>query len=151
MAAIVGLDDAAVAELCRQVAAETHEIIAPANFNSIGQVVVAGQKMAVETVAQRAKAQGAKLAVLIPVSVPSHCELMKPAAERLAELLATIKINNPGLPVVNNADVSIYESAQQIRDGLVKQLYMPVRWVETIQLMLNAGVTEIENVGLEKY
>lgn len=147
MAAIVGLDDAAVAELCRLAAAETHEIISPANFNSVGQVVVAGQKKAVETVVQRAKAQGAKMAVLIPVSVPSHCELMKPAAERLAELLATIKINKPALPVVNNANVAIYESVEQIRDGLVKQLYMPVRWVETIQLMANSGVTEIVECG----
>ncbi len=147
MAAIVGLDDAAVSDVCKQIANETREVIAPANFNSIGQVVVAGHKKSVEMVIQRAKEQGAKLAIQIPVSVPSHCRLMQPAASRLAELLSTIKVNTPALPVINNVDAAAYQAADDIRDGLARQLVMPVRWVETIQLMSKSGVRQIVECG----
>lgn len=147
MAAIVGLEDAAVADLCRSIASNTGEVISPANFNSIGQVVVAGQKNAVETIISLAKESGAKLAVFIPVSVPSHCALMKPAADRLADLLQRIDLKKPMLPVVNNVDVSIYQTPEAIRDGLARQLFMPVRWVETIQYMQQAGVTQFIECG----
>lgn len=147
MAAIVGLDDVTVANVCQLIANETNEVIAPANFNSIGQVVVAGHKNAVERMMQLAKEQGAKLAIQIPVSVPSHCSLMQPAAERLAVSLATINIKKPRLPVVSNVDVIPYHSVEDIRHSLVKQLVMPVRWVETVQYMQKAGVTQIVECG----
>ena len=145
MAAIIGLDEASVSQLCQQAA--ENEVLAPANFNSLGQIVVAGHKAAVDRVLVLAKQQGAKLAVLIPVSVPSHCYLMKPAAERLALLLAETTLKKPEIPVVNNVDVICYSSPEAIREGLVKQLYMPVRWVETIQYLVNAGVKQLLECG----
>ena len=137
MAAIVGLDDMVVATICHQALSSADEVLAPANFNSLGQVVIAGHKAPVERAVTLAKEQGAKLAMLIPVSVPSHCELMRPAAERLKELLAVTQINTPNLTVVSNVDVLPYQNAEEIRSGLVRQLYMPVRWVETIQYAIN--------------
>lgn len=145
MAAIIGLDEASVSQLCQQAA--ENEVLAPANFNSLGQIVVAGHKAAVDRVLVLAKQQGAKLAVLLPVSVPSHCYLMKPAAERLALLLAETTLKKPEIPVVNNVDVVCYSSPEAIRAGLVKQLYMPVRWVETIQYLVNAGVKQLLECG----
>lgn len=147
MGAIVGLDDAVVAEICAQARTTDNEILSPANFNSIGQVVVAGHKNAVESALVMAKEKGAKLAVAIPVSVPSHCQLMLPASERLAALLQTITIKTPTLPVISNVDVTVYDSVDAIRNGLVRQLYMPVRWVETVQTMVKAGVTTIVECG----
>lgn len=149
MAAIIGVDDNVVAALCAEVR-ESGEVLAPANFNSIGQVVIAGHAAAVQRAVSIAKEKGAKMAVLIPVSVPSHCELMRPAADRLAELLQTITFNAPVFPVLGNADVEIYRDAEQMRAGLVKQLYHPVRWVETIQTMMQQGVTRIIECGPQK-
>ncbi len=145
LAAIVGLDDDAIKKLCEEV--KENEILAPANFNSPGQIVVAGNKAAVERAISAAKTAGAKLAKLLPVSVPSHCVLMKPAAEQLAKRLAVIKIQLPAIPVVNNVDVKIYDSETSIRDGLVRQLSMPVRWVETIQFFERQGVQQIIECG----
>lgn len=147
MAALVGLDELTVNTICQQAVQSADEVLSPANFNSIGQIVVAGHKAAVERAIGLAKEQGAKLAMLIPVSVPSHCQLMQPAAKRLAELLTTITIQIPHLPVINNVDVKPYENVEAIRAGLVKQLYMPVRWVETIQYAVTAGVTQIIECG----
>lgn len=147
MAAIVGLDDAMVAEVCQQAIASAEEVLSPANFNSIGQVVVAGHKAAVERAVKLATEKGAKLAVMIPVSVPSHCKLMQPAADRLAKMLATITINNPELTVINNVDATAYTNAESIRDGLVKQLFMPVRWVDTIQAFVKNGITHVIECG----
>ena len=147
MAAIVGLDEAIIETICQQAIASTTDVLAPANFNSIGQIVIAGHKRAIEQAVILAKEQGAKLAVILPVSVPSHCELMLPAAERLAALLQTITINIPKIPVINNVDVSIYQTADAIRAGLARQLYMPVRWVETIQFFVQQGIKQIVECG----
>lgn len=147
MAAIIGLDEAAVATLCKQAISSEKEVLSPANYNSLGQIVIAGHKAAVERAIVLAKEQGAKIATLIPVSVPSHCELMLPAAARLATLLSTITIMQPDRPIISNANVSLYDSPASIREGLVKQLSTPVRWVETIQYIVNAGVTRVVECG----
>jgi [acyl-carrier-protein] S-malonyltransferase len=146
MAAIIGLDDAAVAAICIEVSRE-QDMVSPANFNSVGQVVVAGHKAAVDRAIVIAKEKGAAMAVLIPVSVPSHCELMRPAAQQLAVLLETINFAVPQVPVLNNVDVTLYQSADDIRAGLTKQLYKPVRWVETIQAFVELGVTHVFECG----
>lgn len=145
LAAIVGLDDAAVKTVCEKAA--EGETLAPVNFNSPGQVVVGGHTAAVDRAIFLAKESGAKLAKRLSVSVPSHCMLMKPAAERLAKLLATLSIQKPEIPVVNNVDVAVYGSAEDIRDGLTRQLFMPVRWVETIQAFAARGVTRVIECG----
>lgn len=147
MAAIIGLDEAVVDKICGQAITEVNEILTPANFNSIGQIVIAGHKGPVARAMVLAKEAGAKLVTLIPVSVPSHCKLMQPAALRLKEKLATLTLKSPEIPVLNNADVAFYTNAESIRDGLVKQLFMPVRWVEIIQHFAKSGVTEIVECG----
>ncbi len=146
MAAIIGMEDDAVAKLCDEVRG-ANEVLSPANYNSVGQVVIAGHDAAVNRAVALAKERGARMAVLIPVSVPSHCELMRPAAERLAALLESVNINKPTIPVMNNADVKIYENAADIRSGLTRQLYMPVRWVEIIQAFINMKMTNIIECG----
>jgi len=145
MAAILGLEDDAVRDVCARAAG--NDIVAAVNFNSPGQVVVAGHKAAVERAAELAKEAGAKRAVLLPVSVPSHCQLMKPAADRLAEDLRQIQIRPPAIPVINNVDVAAPSDPDAIRDALVRQLYQPVRWVEVIQAMLGQGVDTIIECG----
>jgi [acyl-carrier-protein] S-malonyltransferase len=145
LAAVVGLEDSAVAALCEEAA--QNEILAPVNFNCPGQVVIAGQVEAVLRALDLAKAAGAKLAKRLAVSVPSHCSLMKPAAERLAKLLDTIQIQKPQIPIINNVDVAFYENEEAIRDGLTRQLFMPVRWVETIQLFAQKGIKKIVECG----
>lgn len=145
MGAIIGLDEAQLAQICQQSIQLPHEILTPANFNSIGQIVIAGHKSAVLRALVLSKEQGAKIATLIPVSVPSHCELMKPASERLAGLLANIEFKQPTIPVLNNVDVQYYTDAASIRDGLVRQLYLPVQWVRIIQRFIQEGIkTTIE-------
>lgn len=146
LAAVIGLDDAAVSAICKK-AALGDEVLSPANYNSAGQVVIAGHKLAVERAIILAKEEGARMAVLLPVSVPSHCILMKPAAEKLKELLSRITIKTPVIPVLCNVDVKIYHDPEAIRDGLVRQLYMPVRWVETIQTFVKMGVKYIVECG----
>lgn len=155
MAAILGLDDEAVIRVCADAA--DGEVVEAVNFNSPGQVVVAGHKPAVERAVALATERGAKRAVMLPVSVPSHCALMKPAAERLAEILEDIPVQSPAIPVINNVDVEMPTDPDAIRDALVRQLYNPVRWVETIRKMQAEGVdTLIESgpgkvlVGLNK-
>jgi len=145
LAAIVGLDDATVKQICEACAGS--EVLMPANYNSPGQVVVAGHKAAVERAIIAAKEKGAKIAKLLPVSVPSHCALMKPAADRLAKLLDSLTIETPKIPVINNVDANFYKTPEQIRDGLVRQLYSPVRWVETIQEFSKLGITEVIECG----
>lgn len=147
MAAIVGLSDADVLAICEQVQAGKEQVLSPANFNSLGQVVIAGHKVLVEQAIVLAKEKGAKLAIFIPVSVPSHCELMQPAAKRLANLLETITFRAPTLPVINNVEVGITNSPDEIKANLIKQLYKPVRWVETIQCMIKEGVDTIIECG----
>lgn len=147
MVAIVGLDTELVKQICVQASQETNEILVPANYNSIGQIVLAGQFNAATKAAALAKAAGAKIAKILPVSVPSHCELMLPAAEKLKVRLAKITINIPKIPVIHNADVACYQEPDQIRDALVRQLYSPVRWVETIEFMTNHDVKTILECG----
>jgi len=145
MAAILGLDDALVIQVCDE--ATQGDVVSAVNFNSPGQVVIAGSKDAVTRATEIAKEKGAKRALLLPVSVPSHCALMKPAAERLAQRLNEITINSPSIPVINNVDVAICDNADAIREALTKQLYSPVRWVETIQKMHADGVDNLIECG----
>ena len=145
MAAILGLDDAQVVAACQQAA--QGEVVAAVNFNSPGQVVIAGQASAVLRAMEACKTAGAKRALPLPVSVPSHCALMKPAAEQLAQRLQSMNLRKPQIPVINNADVAMVDAADAIRNALVRQLYSPVRWVETVQRMVNEGVTQLIECG----
>jgi len=145
MAAIVGLDDDQVRVLCEQNA--KNEVLSPVNYNSPGQVVIAGTAMAVARAVENAKAAGAKLAKTLPVSVPSHCALMHPAAERMRERLSQLTINTPQIPVLHNVHVKSENSPDAIRDALVRQVESPVRWVETIQQFAASGVARIIECG----
>ncbi|MFZ5842355.1 MAG: ACP S-malonyltransferase [Pseudomonadota bacterium] len=145
MAAILGLDDADIQAACAESA--QGEVVAPVNFNSPGQVVIAGNAAAVERAMEACKAKGAKRALPLNVSAPSHCALMKPAAERLAMLLQQITFNVPAVPVVNNVDVAIETDPARIREALVRQLYCPVRWTESVQALAGKGVTRLIECG----
>jgi [acyl-carrier-protein] S-malonyltransferase len=145
MAAILGLDDDTVCAVC--VEAAQGEVLEAVNFNSPGQVVIAGHKAAVERGMALAKEKGAKRALPLPVSVPSHCALMRPAAEKLSAALANITIAAPQVPVLHNADVASYRQSNQICDALARQLYSPVRWVETVRAMADDGVTLAAECG----
>lgn len=146
MAAILGLDDAAIVALCSEVARPDFSVSA-ANFNAPGQVVIAGHAEAVKRLVELAKGQGAKRAIVLPVSVPSHCDLMRPAAERLGVLLAALPIGLPAIPVLHNVDVASHCDAADIRTALIEQLYSPVRWTESVQAMAQAGVTHFVECG----
>lgn len=145
MAAILGLDDETVRAVCAEAA--QGEVLEAVNLNSPGQVVIAGNKAAVERGMELAKEKGAKRALPLPVSVPSHCALMKPAAAQLAEYLKNVQVNTPQIPVLHNADVAAYSDAEKIKDALVRQLYSPVRWVETIQAMHSMAVVQAAECG----
>ena len=145
MAAIIGLDDETVLSVCRD--AEQGQVVQAVNFNTPGQVVIAGAHAAVERAAELAKSAGARRALLLSVSVPAHSDLMKPAAEELAEALAAAELIRPSIPVISNADVVPYETVEQIRDGLRRQLHSPVRWAETITFMIEHGATKIVECG----
>ena len=145
MAAVLGLDDDVVRQVCA--AAEQGEVCEAVNFNSVGQVVIAGNTAAVERAMQAAKEAGAKRALPLPVSVPSHCSLMKPAAEKLAEALKSVVIKQPQIRVIHNADVAAYDDADKIKDALVRQLYSPVRWTETVNALVSDGITESAECG----
>ena len=148
MSAIIGLDDAAIATACQQAA--QGEVVSPVNYNSPGQVVIAGHKAAVERAGELCKAAGAKRALPLPVSVPSHCALMRPAAEKLATDLAALNFNDAVIPVVNNVDVAIAANASAVKDALVRQLHSPVRWTETIEWLAAQGVTDVLELGAGK-
>jgi len=148
MAAILGLDDSAVIAACDSAA--QGEVVSAVNFNSPGQVVIAGHATAVARAMEQAKQAGAKRAVLLPVSVPSHCGLMAPAAERLAAHLEKVDIKPPRIPVINNVNVIATHDPQAIRDALVRQLVSPVRWVETIQTLSKHGVRTVIECGSGK-
>ncbi|MEB7888922.1 ACP S-malonyltransferase [Hafnia alvei] len=145
MSAIIGLDNDAIAKACEESA--QGEVVSPVNFNSPGQVVIAGNKDAVERAGAACKAAGAKRALPLPVSVPSHCALMKPAADKLAIALQGIAFNAPQFPVVNNVDVKAETSPDAIRDALVRQLYSPVRWSESVEFMAGEGIEHLLEVG----
>ncbi len=141
IAAILGLDESRLAETCAEAA--QGEVVEPANLNSPGQVVIAGHRGAVERAMVLAKEKGAKRAVMLPMSAPSHCSLMRPAADRLAERLATVELRRPVVPVIHNRFVAAFDDAASIRQALVEQLDHPVRWVETVEFLAVHGVTRI--------
>lgn len=145
MYAIIGLEDEAIAKACEEAAQD--EVVSPVNFNSPGQVVIAGNKAAVERAGALCKEAGAKRALPLPVSVPSHCALMKPAAEKLAVALKEIEFNTPTIPVINNVDVIAETDPEKIKQALVRQLYSPVRWTEGVQLMSENGVEKLYELG----
>lgn len=145
MAALLGLEADAVREACAEAA--QGEVVEAANLNAPGQIVIAGAKAAVERAVEVAKSRGAKRAVLLPVSAPFHCALMRPAAERLAARLASIEISAPQIDVLNNVDVSVYAEPDRIRDALVRQAFSPVRWIETVQEMSRRGMTHVIECG----
>ncbi len=145
MAAILGLEDAAVRELCATHAGD--DVLEAVNFNSPGQVVIAGSAQAVERAVAAASGAGAKRALRLPVSVPSHCALMRPAAERLAARLATTELRLPEIPVLHNVSAAPVQSVDELRAILAEQLYRPVRWVETVQAMRADGVQLLVEAG----
>ena len=147
MAAILGLEDYDVIAACTMGAAVSGEIVQPVNFNSLGQVVIAGTKTAVNEAINIAKDKGAKKAVLLPISVPSHCKLMQPITEQFLAELAAINWQLSKIPVVHNFDVMVHKDIESICNALEKQLYNPVRWVETIQHMANIGIELIVECG----
>ena len=145
MAAILGLDGEAVKMVCQQAAG--NEVVEAVNFNSPGQVVIAGNVDAVIKATELAKEQGAKRALLLPVSVPSHCALMTPAAEKLSETLADIPIHQTRIAVIHNVSVTPAQDDAAIRVSLAQQLHNPVRWVETVQWFSNQGVDKLVECG----
>jgi len=145
MAAVMGAEDAAVTDACREAA--QGEIVEPVNFNAPGQIVIAGNKAAVERAIVAAKARGAKRALLLPVSAPFHSSLLKPAAERLAARLAQVEIRSPSIPVIHNVDVAAHIAPDEIRAALAQQAASPVRWTETIHSLAAQGVTAVVECG----
>lgn len=145
MAAVLGLDDVAVRAACEQAASAG--VVEAVNYNAPGQVVIAGEKAAVERAIEAAKESGARRAMLLPVSVPSHCRLMRPAADRLRAALQDVSIDPPSIPVVNNVDVAAESDPAAIADALVRQLYSPVRWVETVQGFVAEGAGRVVECG----
>ncbi|WP_419735421.1 ACP S-malonyltransferase [Pseudomonas sp. COR18] len=145
MAAILGLEDADVVAACADSA--QGEVVSAVNFNSPGQVVIAGAKAAVERAMEACKAKGAKRALPLPVSVPSHCELMRPAAERFAESVAAIDWQAPQIPLVQNVSASVAADLDSLKRDLLEQLYKPVRWVECVQYLAAQGATELVECG----
>jgi len=145
MAAILGLEDAKIVEVCTQAA--EGQVVAAVNFNAPGQVVIAGDKTAVERAMVQAKQAGAKKVVALAVSVPAHCDLMQPAALQMAQRLTDIAINLPKIPVIHNVDVTAKTDATAIRTALTEQLIKPVRWVETVNKIAAEGTTLLFECG----
>jgi [acyl-carrier-protein] S-malonyltransferase len=145
MAAILGLDDAAILAACGEAA--EGEVVEAVNFNAVGQTVIAGHRQAVERAIELCKQKGAKRAVPLPVSAPFHSSLMRPAADRLAARLQEIDILPPAIPVINNVDVAVEVDPLRIRDALVRQAYRPVRWVEIVRAMAGMGVGTVAECG----
>ncbi|MFP1736404.1 ACP S-malonyltransferase [Lonsdalea quercina] len=145
MYAIIGLDNDTIAAACAESA--QGQVVSPVNFNSPGQVVIAGNKEAVERAGAACKAAGAKRALPLPVSVPSHCALMEPAALKLAAALDNVTFNAPHIPVVNNVDVRTETSPEAIRSALVRQLSNPVRWTECVEYIAAQDVQKLLEVG----
>jgi len=145
MAAILAADDALIAQACADAAQE--QIVSPANFNSPGQTVIAGNAEAVERAIALLAERGVRKAIRLPVSVPSHCALMKPAAEALQQYMTTLDWSLPSLPVIQNADAQAHASIDAIQQALVRQLYLPVRWTECVQALAQRGVTRFGECG----
>lgn len=148
MAAILGLDDETIQLICHEVTNNgSNESLEPANFNSPGQVVIAGHRNAVLQGIESAKAKGAKRAVMLPMSIPSHCTLMRPAAEKMQQQLENTMLRAPDIPILHNVDVQPHHDTASIKDSLIKQLYSPVLWVETIRTFARADVTSVAECG----
>jgi [acyl-carrier-protein] S-malonyltransferase len=148
MAAILGLDDEVARTLCSEATSSSkEELVEPANFNSPGQIVVAGHKNAVLCAIDLAKTKGAKRAVMLPVSVPSHCSLMRQAAGKMREKLEEISLRTPEVPLLHNADVQRHDHSESIKEILVRQLFSPVRWTEIVQSFASAGITHVVECG----
>lgn len=147
MAAILGLDDAAVIQVCEEASTASGSIVEAVNFNAPGQVVIAGASDAVTKACELLKAAGAKRALPLPVSAPFHSSLLQPASEKLKTYLANIEFNAPMIPVINNVDVQILNDPQAIKDALVRQAAKPVRWQETIQAMAQQGIAQVVECG----
>jgi [acyl-carrier-protein] S-malonyltransferase len=145
MAAILGGDDAAIVDACREAA--QGEVVEPVNFNSPGQLVIAGHRTAVERAIEAAKARGAKRGMLLPVSAPFHSSLLKPAAERLASRLAQVEFRAPSIPVLHNVDVAEHRTPEAIRAALAKQAASAVRWTDTVRAIAARGVTDVIEAG----
>ncbi|MEY2151435.1 ACP S-malonyltransferase [Rhodanobacter sp. 115] len=145
MAAIIGGDDAQIAAVCEEVA--QGQVVAPANYNSPGQLVIAGNAEAVDRALAKLAELGVKKAVKLAVSVPSHCALMREAADRLGERMASIDWQSPAIPVVQNAEAKAYDSLDDIRGALQRQLYLPVRWTECVQVLAAGGATQVAECG----
>ena len=145
MAAILGLSDEDVVVVCNEASAVG--VVEAVNFNAPAQVVIAGTKAAVERACEIAKAKGAKRALVLPVSAPFHCSLLKPASDRLREYLAGVAFSGPAIPLINNVDVAIALDPASIKDALVRQAASPVRWVETIREMQATGITHVIECG----
>ncbi len=146
MAAVLGLEARVLDELCKQ-SSQEREIVEAVNFNAPGQTVVAGSQGAVSRVLEAARQAGAKRSVLLPLSVPSHSTLMKPAAEKLRTYLHSVAVTPPRVAVVQNADVQVCDSEADIKDALCRQLFSPVRWVETVEYMIAKGVKALVELG----
>ena len=148
MAAILGLDDEIVATICRVIINQNNaESLEPANYNSPGQIVIAGHKNAILRGIEMAKAQGAKRAIMLPMSIPSHCSLMQPAADKMKQQLQHVALQSPKIPVVHNANVKIHSDAADIKEILVRQLTGPVRWVDTVKAFAASGITHVVECG----
>jgi len=145
MAAIIGLDDALILDACSKAA--QGEVVAAVNFNSPGQVVIAGAAAAVERASALCKEAGAKRALPLPVSAPFHTELMRPAAERLAELIGSTEFRTPVIPVVHNVTAAIESNPEKIKALMIEQIYSPVRWVECVTTMAAKGITTTVECG----
>ena len=146
MAAVLGLQDSQVIEVCQQISTPD-SMVEAANFNAPGQVVIAGHARAVQKACDLAKELGARRAVLLPVSIPSHCALMKPAAEKFKSVLGTVSIDAPKIPIVHNVDIRSHTSPEVIRSLLVEQMYSPVRWSDGIRFMRDQGVATFVECG----
>jgi [acyl-carrier-protein] S-malonyltransferase len=147
MFAIIGLDDDKIEAICTEVENETGEVVSPVNYNSPGQVVIAGNTNAAKIAGDRCKEAGAKRALPLAVSAPSHCALMKPAADKLASVLTDISFSSPESKIVNNVDVAVETDSAAIQDALVRQLYCPVQWTKSVEALVEQGVTEFIEVG----
>ncbi len=145
MAAVIGLDDDVIKQICEEQA--QGEVVTPVNYNSPGQVVIAGHASAVSRAGEALKEAGAKRVLPLPVSVPSHCALMKPAAEKLKQELESITVKSPVIDVINNVDVMVETDPAAIKDALVRQLYCPVRWTESVEKAADMSVEKAFEVG----
>jgi [acyl-carrier-protein] S-malonyltransferase len=147
MVAVIGLDDETIVNICNQVAQQTNGVVAAVNFNSPGQVVIAGSKDSVAVAMEQLKANGARKLVVLPMSVPSHCLLLKPASEKLDAALTNISFNSPQIKVIHNFNVESYDNVDLIKEALVKQLYSPVLWTQTINKIVSNNIVKIVEFG----